>query len=356
MKWKLKFFSNNIVSIENNVFYIGKNFQNNNIKITDKIESKKYVISKAYDVEIIDKLKSIETKTFHLIFENELNINFEIYKNQLFKKLNLKDYKDLMVMAKNENETHIFLILKKMYEYDKDKDEEKFIYEFENSKKLIPIIETKLSQKMLDIIKKDENSYNSFGLCLTKLINTISNLIFLTKPINELIDDGDCEYVDIRKIIDARNVYSNISLKIPDELEKENIWLYGPANIRKLDVIKKVYNNDFYLKELNDDWDSYDNQNVVVLNLPYFYDKEKLNYINKWSDPSSFYIKKIGIILKIGFSKFIVISDNSIKETLENLENEKFSKLIESKFKSIYYNNMKSLNEVAKKIKNPKLI
>ena len=338
----VKVFTKNIITTQTNVLYLAGKKYFNNLNMT-----------RAYNIDYNNEIRAYETKSFHLIFYNEVNINFEDYKNQLFKNLNLKDSENLMILAKNNNNTHIFLLLKIPKKYVLNEDDEKFSYQNENSKKIKPIIEPKLCANIMSIIKKDENQINSLGLDVANIISKIRNMIYIIKPIKEIIREGYGDILDIKELIDAKKIYSNMDANVPDEIEKENIWLYGPMIINKIEPVKRVYYKDYFLKELNDDWDAYENEQVVVLTLPLFYSEENLNYINTWSEPYSFYVKKMGQVLKIGFTKFIVISIKSIEETFEN---EVYRNGFEQKFKSIHYDDIRSLNVVMNRIRNPNLI
>lgn len=100
---------------------------------------------------------------------------------------------------------------------------------------------------------------------------------------------------------------------------KRNIWLYGPKSINKK-VALKNYSEPLYYKSLDDNWNNYDNQKTVVVDLTKANDPKICLIINKIIEKNKFPNIKGNKLSYINIKTIIFIADKSIDEFFKKEE------------------------------------
>lgn len=118
--------------------------------------------------------------------------------------------------------------------------------------------------------KKRERKYNTKRL--------------LETPIQELVENGEVNPVNIDKLYRCQQLWRIISTPHIDAKDVRGIWLYGPAGIGKTHAAREfaVKHGGLYIKAQNKWWDGYGAEKVVVLDD---LDCEALcHYLKIWAD------------------------------------------------------------------------
>jgi len=162
------------------------------------------------------------------------------------------------------------------------------------------------------IMKYDQHPYE-YGLYTGNNQSRVQkraaeNKAILSKPLNELIDEGVVHISQYKQYKEAINSYRLDSIKVPDYIPKECIWIYGKTGIGKSRYIRDNYPDICFFKAQNKWWDGYTGQTVILIDD---FDKagQGLGHLLKiWADCYSFNAEIKGGTIRPVYTKMFITS------------------------------------------------
>lgn len=136
----------------------------------------------------------------------------------------------------------------------------------------------------------------------------IENKLLLSKPLNELVDEGVVHLSQYKQYKEAIQSYKLDSIHVPDYIPKECIWIYGKTGIGKSRYIRDNFPGQAYFKAQNKWWDGYTGQSVILIDD---FDKagQGLGHLLKiWADCYSFNAEIKGGTIRPVYSKMFITS------------------------------------------------
>jgi len=136
----------------------------------------------------------------------------------------------------------------------------------------------------------------------------IENKALLSKPLNELVDEGLVHLSQYKQYKEAIALYKMDCIKVPDYIPKTCIWIYGKTGIGKSRYIRDNYPGLTYFKAQNKWWDGFAGEDIVLIDD---FDKAGQclgHYLKIWADCYSFNGEIKGSTLKPVYSKLFITS------------------------------------------------
>jgi hypothetical protein len=165
----------------------------------------------------------------------------------------------------------------------------------------------------------------------------LENKILLSKPVNELVDEGLIHLSHAKLIHQAKELYSKLTQTPNDSTNKICYWIYGTPGIGKSTfAFDKMYPGEaIYDKLINKWWDSYNNEDVVIIDDITPDHKGVMTYfLRRWADKRPFPGEcKGGHTQQISFSRLVVTSNYLPKEIFAG--DETTIEAIERRFKIV---------------------
>jgi hypothetical protein len=136
----------------------------------------------------------------------------------------------------------------------------------------------------------------------------IQNKLLLSKPLSELVDEGVVHLGQYKQYSEAIKTYKLDSIKVPDYIKRECIWIVGDTGIGKSRYIRTNFPGQFYFKQMNKWWDSYQGEDVVLIDDFDTIGKCLSHHLKIWADDYAFIGESKGGHVKPGYTKLFVTS------------------------------------------------
>lgn len=161
----------------------------------------------------------------------------------------------------------------------------------------------------------------------------------------DLAKTGDMEAIPADIRIKCYNTLRSIAkdyAKAPEDLDDVcGLWFYGEPGTGKSYTARKDY-GEFYLKETNKWWDSYQGEETVIIDeVELDHGKFIGHYLKKWADRYAFDAETKGAKLIIRPKRIIVTSNYSIDEVFGT--DGALCEAIKRRFRVTHFNNMHQL-------------
>jgi hypothetical protein len=155
---------------------------------------------------------------------------------------------------------------------------------------------------------------------------------------------GNLDDIDAKTLIShygtLKQIAKDYATKPPDLEECCGLWLWGEPGTGKSYSARNDY-GDYYLKETNKWWDSYQGEDTVIVDeVELMTGKIMGHYLKKWADRYSFDAEVKGSKLIIRPKRIIVTSNYSIEAIFG--EDAMMTAAIKRRFKTIHFNTVKS--------------
>jgi hypothetical protein len=170
-------------------------------------------------------------------------------------------------------------------------------------------------QDVLDYIMKSDPSPNVLGVFRTtnkKIKEGMNrrelNVLYLSKSMSELVDDGDISLYSYKQIKENRIAYFLDKTPVPHYQPKTCYWIVGKSGIGKSRWARETYANQCYIKPMTKWWDGYYSQPVVILD-DFDHQGSFLGHnIKIWADCYSFNAEVKGSVISPVATTFIITS------------------------------------------------
>jgi len=271
------------------------NLSQNNINISKKKRSKyKYFSrSKAHG---------------WLLYYLKLDCDLLFLKNKIIE--NLGKIKLSHLIAAYDNGKGIYVHVKFIKYFNFDNSFSKKLNILYKNKLYHPYAKTAFDWSEIDHLCKDKNNYIAFfnpNIPMQRRIKRIRLKIRNTHDLIYYNDIKESEYIDRRKI-----------------------WFFVPSNFDIINFAKSCL-DDLYFKSVNDNWEDYKGEKVVLVSLinkPYT--NEISDMINLWTDNVVFSVEKNNIYQQPRYNKVILVCDKEINDYFEGYDvNDEFFDIFE---------------------------
>lgn len=136
----------------------------------------------------------------------------------------------------------------------------------------------------------------------------VENKLLLSKPLNELVDEGVVHLSQYKQYKEAIGMYKIDSIHVPDYIPKVCIWIYGETGIGKSRYIRDNFPNQVYFKAQNKWWDGYAGEKIVLID-DFDHSGQGLgHHLKIWGDCYSFVAEVKGSTLKPVYEKMFITS------------------------------------------------
>lgn len=136
----------------------------------------------------------------------------------------------------------------------------------------------------------------------------MENKLLLTKPLPQLVDDGDISIYSYKSIRESRMLYQLDSIKVPEYMPKECWWIVGSTGIGKSRYVRTNFPGKFYEKPQNKWWDGYTGQEIVLLDDFDLRGEGLGHHLKIWADCYSFTAEIKGGTVRPFLTHFIITS------------------------------------------------
>lgn len=131
------------------------------------------------------------------------------------------------------------------------------------------------------------------------------NHMLMTKPLIELVNDGDISVGYVPTVKKARIILAQEGDAITTE-ECKGLWIHGPPSTGKTHYVMSTHEN-VYMKAQNKWWDGYQGEEVVLLDD---FDCKMLgHYLKRWMDKWKCFGEIKGGTVALRHTKFIITSN-----------------------------------------------
>nr|WAE42405.1 MAG: replication associated protein [Cressdnaviricota sp.] len=169
------------------------------------------------------------------------------------------------------------------------------------------------SDDVMKYVTKDDLHPFRFGMYVgNKQSNVqkiaIQNKILLSKPLHELVDEGEVSLHNYTKLDNAIKSYNLAKIVVQDYQPRTCYWIWGATGIGKSRYVRTTYPGSHYSKPMNKWWDGY-NQEKIILIDDFDLKGECLgHYLKIWADCYSFVGEVKGATIKPVFDTMIITS------------------------------------------------
>jgi len=164
----------------------------------------------------------------------------------------------------------------------------------------------------------------------------LQNKLILSKPLNELVDEGIVHLSQYKQYAEAIKAYTLDSIKVPDYMPKKCIWIFGETGVGKSRYIRDNHPGACYFKPQNKWWDGYNGEKVILIDDFDHSGYGLGHYLKIWADCYSFNAEVKGNTIRPVYDTFYITSqylpEQIWKPTDVKLQDEEMVAAIERRF------------------------